>query len=104
METLFIPLAIGAAVVAAFLLGVWFAWDDAPKKNSKKIEAVLCSLLYSTNDLPEARKIITEAWRNTPYHELPFDVIDMINSNDTETFNSYAIEFARHLNASRKGT
>jgi len=98
METLLIPLA----VIAAFLLGIWFAWDDAPKKNSKKIEAVLCSLLYSTNDLPEARKIIMEAWRNTPYHELPFDVIDMINSNDTETFNSYAIEFARDLNASRE--
>ena len=98
METLLIPLA----VIAAFLLGIWFAWDDAPKKNSKKIDALLCSLLYSTNDLPKARKIIMEAWHNTPYHVLPFSVIHMVNSNDTETFNSYAIEFARHLNASRE--
>ena len=102
METLFIPLAIGAAVVAAFLLGVWFAWDGPTKKNTKRIEALLNASLYSAFDLPLACDIVREAWRDVPHHKLPFDVVNMINSNDAKTFNSHVIEYARDLNAARE--
>ena len=102
METLFIPLAVGAAVVAAFLLGIWYAWDDTAKKNSQCIEALLCALLRSTDDLHAARSIVQAAWSDMPHHELPYSVIHMINAEDTETFNSYAIEYIRDLNTTRR--